>query len=146
MKFLATHILYIYIYIILYIHIILYIIYIYIYIYIYILINIYEKSRVWFVIRIGFSKSNFKKLKVNVFTFFQDFFPRSRIHPNKPVLTYDRVEYCITNTVFKPWNRIIVGYIYKMFKLSLFRYSTKSQIILYILIRRTNAGQKSVPL
>ena len=50
--------------------------------------------------------------------------PRSHIDPfhfgkiNR-VSVSDRVEYCIANTVFKYWNRIVPGYIHEMDKPSL---------------------------
>ena len=56
----------------------------------------------------------------------------------------DRVEYCIANTVFKYWNGIVPGYIHEMFKPSLCRYSTRSQMALDIPLRKTNTGQKSL--
>ena len=75
--------------------------------------------------------------------------PRSHIDPSHfrkinwlPVS--DRVEYCIANTTFKYWNGIVPGYILKMFKPSLCRYSTRSQMALDILLRKTNTGQKSL--
>ena len=55
-----------------------------------------------------------------------------------------RIEYCIANTVFKYWNGVVPGYILEMFKPSLFRYSTRSQIALDIPLRKTNTGQKSL--
>ena len=54
------------------------------------------------------------------------------------------VEYCIANTVFKYWNGIVPGYIYEMFKPSFCRYSTRSQMALDILFRKTNKRQKSL--
>ena len=56
----------------------------------------------------------------------------------------DSVEYCIANTTFKYWNRIILGYIHEMFKPSLCRYSTRSQMTLDIPLQKTNTGQKSL--
>ena len=56
----------------------------------------------------------------------------------------DRVEYCIANTVFNYWNGIVPGYIHEMFKHSLCRYSTRSQMTLDIPLRKTNTGQKSL--
>ena len=55
-----------------------------------------------------------------------------------------RVEYCIANTVFKYWNGIVPGYIHEMFKPSLCRYSTRSQMTLDIPLWKTNTGQKSL--
>ena len=52
------------------------------------------------------------------------------------------VEHSIANTVFKYWNGIVQGY-HEMFKLLLCRYSTRSQMVLDIPLRKTNAGQKS---
>ena len=75
--------------------------------------------------------------------------PRSLINPShfrkiNWLLVSDRVEYCVANTVFKYWNGIIPGYIHEMFKPSLCRYSTRSQMELDIPLRKTNAGQKSL--
>ena len=56
----------------------------------------------------------------------------------------DRVEYCITNTVFKYWDGIVPGYIHEMFKPSLGRYCSRSQIALDIPLRTTNTGQKTL--
>ena len=56
----------------------------------------------------------------------------------------DRAEYCIANTVFKYWNGIVPGYIHEMFKPSLCRYSTRSQMTPDIPLRKTNTGQKSI--
>ena len=75
--------------------------------------------------------------------------PRSHIDPSRfrkinrlPVC--DRVEYGIANTVFKYWNRIVPGYIHEIFKPSLCRYSTRSQMALDIPLLKTNTGQKSL--
>ena len=57
----------------------------------------------------------------------------------------DRVEYCIANTAFKYWSGIVPGYVHEMFKPSLCRYSARSQMPLYIPLRKTNTGQKSLP-
>ena len=56
----------------------------------------------------------------------------------------DRAEYCIANTVFKYWNGIVPGYIHEMFKPSLCRYSTRSQMALDIPLRKTNTGQRGL--
>ena len=56
----------------------------------------------------------------------------------------DIVECCIANTVFKYWNGIVSGSIHEMFKHSLCRYSTRSQMTLDIPLRKTNTGQKSL--
>ena len=56
----------------------------------------------------------------------------------------DRIEYCIVNTFFKYWKGIVPGYIHEMFKPSLCSYSTGSQIVLDIPLRKTNTGQKSL--
>ena len=75
--------------------------------------------------------------------------PRSYIDPSHfrkinwlPIT--DRVEYYIANIVFKYWNGIVRGYIHEMFKPSLCRYSTKSQMALDIPLRKTNTRQKSL--
>ena len=60
------------------------------------------------------------------------------------LLVSDRVEYCISSTVFKYWNGIVPGYIYEIFKPSLCRYSTRSQMALYIPLRKKNTRQKSL--
>ena len=56
----------------------------------------------------------------------------------------NRVEYCIANAVFNYWNGIVPRYIYEMFKPSFCRYSTRSQMALDILFRKTNKRQKSL--
>ena len=53
-----------------------------------------------------------------------------------------RVDNCIVNTVFKNWNGIAPRYIHEMFKFSLRRYSTRSQMALDIPLRKTNTRQK----
>ena len=58
----------------------------------------------------------------------------------------DRVEYCIANTIFKYRNIIVPGYIHEMFKPSLCRYSTRSQMALDITLRKTSIGQKKLIL
>ena len=55
----------------------------------------------------------------------------------------DRVKYSIANTLFKYWNGIVPGYIHKIFKPSLCRYSTRSQMALDIPLWKRNTGQKS---
>ena len=60
------------------------------------------------------------------------------------LLVSDRVEYCIANTVFKYWNGVVPEYIHEMFKPSLCRYSTRSQMALGIPLQKTNTGQKSL--
>ena len=82
--------------------------------------------------------------------FYLNLSPRSHIDPSHfrktnwlPVS--DRVEYYIANTVFKYWNGILQGYINKMFKPSLFRYSTRSQMALDITLRKTNPDRKVYP-
>ena len=57
----------------------------------------------------------------------------------------DRVEYCIANTVFKHWNEILPGYIHEMFKPSLCRYNTESQMALDIKVIFLALGQKYGP-
>ena len=52
------------------------------------------------------------------------------------------VQYSIANTVFKYWNGIAQGY-HEIFKPPLCRYSTRSQMVLDIPLRKTNTGQKS---
>ena len=76
--------------------------------------------------------------------------PRSHIDPYhfrkiNWLLVSDRVEYCIANTIFKYWNGIVPGYIHEVFRPSLCRYSTRSQLALGIMLRKTITGQKSLP-
>ena len=76
--------------------------------------------------------------------------PRSHIDPSQfgkinQLPVSDRVEYCITNTVFKYWNGIVPGYFHEMLKPSLCRYSRRSQLALDIPLRKTNARQKNYP-
>ena len=56
----------------------------------------------------------------------------------------DRVEYCIANTIFKCWNGTVPGFIHEMFKPSLCRFSTRSQMAFDIPLRKTNTGQKGL--
>ena len=75
--------------------------------------------------------------------------PRSHLNPfhfrkTNWLPVSDRVEYCIANTVFQYWNRIVPEYIHEMFQPSLCRYSTRSQMALDIPLRKTNTGQKSL--
>ena len=56
----------------------------------------------------------------------------------------DRVEYCIANTTFKYWNGTVQGYIHEMFKPSLCKYNTRSQMTLDMTLLKTNTGQKSL--
>ena len=58
-------------------------------------------------------------------------------------LTFE-VSYCIANTVYKNWNRIVPGYIHEMFKPSLCRNITRSQMALDIPLRKTNTKQKNL--
>ena len=51
----------------------------------------------------------------------------------------NRLEHCIANTVYKYWNGIVPGYIHEIFKPSLCRYSTRSQMALDI------QGKKAYP-
>ena len=75
--------------------------------------------------------------------------PRSHIDPshfrkiNLPAVS-DRVEHCIANTVFNYWNGIVLGYFHEMFKPSLCRYNTRSQMAFDIPLRKTNTGQKNL--
>ena len=78
--------------------------------------------------------------------------PRSYIDPSHfrkinwlPIT--DRVEYYIANIVFKYWNGIVRGYIHEMFKPSLCRYGTKSQMALDIplLCKKLIQGKKAYP-
>ena len=83
-----------------------------------------------------------KKPKTNVFAlpkFTSEISYRSIL-----LLVSDRVEYCIANTVFKYWNGVVPEYIHEMFKPSLCRYSTRSQMALGVPLQKTNTGQKSL--
>ena len=97
-----------------------------------------------------------KKLKVKLqkpqskcIRFCLNFPPRSHIDPShfrkiNWLPASDRVEYRIANTVFKYWNGIVPEYINGMFKLSLCRYSTRSQTALDLTLWKTDVGQKSL--
>ena len=50
------------------------------------------------------------------------------------------------NAVFKYWKGIVPGYMHEMFKPSLCRYITKSQMALDIPLRETYTGQKRLSL
>ena len=88
------------------------------------------------------------KSSKQMYSFCLNLRPRSHIDPSHfrkinwlPVS--ERVEDCMTNTVFRYWNGIVPGYIH-MFKPSLCRYSTRSLMALDMPLRKTNAGQKSL--
>ena len=71
--------------------------------------------------------------------------PRSHINPwhfrkINWFPTSDTVECCITSAVFKYWNGIVSGYIHEMFKPSLCRYSSRSQMALDITLQKTEGG------
>ena len=53
------------------------------------------------------------------------------------------MEYGIVNNVLKYWNEILPGHTHEMFKPSLCRHSSRSQMALDILLRKTNAGKKA---
>ena len=106
-------------------------------------------SSSWFHLLNKNLKLEFQKAQNKCIRFCLNLPPRSHINPSHfrkinwlPVS--DRVEYCIANTVFKYWNGIVPGYIHEMFKPSLCRYSTRSQMALDIPLRKTNTGQKSL--
>ena len=103
----------------------------------------------WFPLLKKNLKLKFQKAQNKCIHFSLNLPPRSHINSSHfrkinwlPVS--DRVEYCIANTVFKCWNRIVPGYIHEMFKPSLCRYSTRSQMTLDIPLWKTNTGQKSL--
>ena len=52
-----------------------------------------------------------------------------------------RVEYCIANTGFNRWIGTVPGYVHEMLKPSLSTYSTRSQMVLDIPLRKTNIRQ-----
>ena len=60
------------------------------------------------------------------------------------LLVSDRVEYYIVSTFFKYWNGTVPGYIHEIFKPSICKYSTRSQVALDIPLQKTNTGQKSL--
>ena len=103
----------------------------------------------WFPLLKTNLKLKLQKAQNKSICFWLNLPPRSHIDPSHfrkinwlPVS--DRAEYCIANTVFKYWNGIVPGYIHEMFKPSLCRYSTRSQMALDIPLRKTNTGQKSL--
>ena len=103
----------------------------------------------WFSLLKKNSKLKLRKAQNKCIRFCLNLSPRSHINPSHfrkinwlPVS--DRVEYCIANTVFKYWNGIVPGYIHEMFKPSLCRYSTRSQMALNIPLRKTISEQKSL--
>ena len=49
------------------------------------------------------------------------------------------------NTPFKHWDGIVSGYVCEMFEPSISRYSTRSQMALYIPLWTENVRQKSLP-
>ena len=55
-----------------------------------------------------------------------------------------RVELCTATSVFKYWNGLTPSYFNEIFKPSLNRYNTRSQMALDIPLRKTVLGQKSI--
>ena len=99
----------------------------------------------WFPLLKKKLKLKLQKVQNKCIRFCQNLPPRSHINPSHfrninwlPVS--DRVEYCIVNTVFKYQNVIVPGYIQEMFKPSLYRYSTRSQMALNIPLWKVNTG------
>ena len=92
--------------------------------------------------------SNLKKLKANVFIFAYIYLRDLIIDPTRfrkvKLPVSGRVEYCIVNIVFKCWNAIVLGYTHKMFKPSLCKYITRSQVALDIPLQKINIGQKTL--
>ena len=73
--------------------------------------------------------------------------PRFHIDPSdftkiNWVLASCRSKYCIANTVFKYQDGMVPGNIYEMFKSSLCKYNTRSQMALDIPLQKTSTGQK----
>ena len=56
----------------------------------------------------------------------------------------DTVESCTATALPKYWNAIVPSYINEMFKPSYNRYNTKTQIALYIPLRKINTGQQAL--
>ena len=101
----------------------------------------------WFPLLKKNLKLKFQKAQNKCTRFCLNLPPRSHIDPSHfrkvnwlPVR--DRVEYCIANTIFKCWDGIVPGYIHEMFKPSPCKYSTRSQMVLDVPLRKTNTGQK----
>ena len=99
----------------------------------------------WFPLLRKKLKLKLQKVQNKCIRFCQNLPPKFHIDPshfrNINWLTVsDRVEYCIVNTVFKYWNVIVPGYIQEMFKPSLNRYSTRSQMALNIPLWKVNTG------
>ena len=103
----------------------------------------------WFPPLKTYTKLKLQKAQNKCFRFCLNLPPTSHINPSHfrkinwlPVS--DRVEYCIANTVFKYWNGIAPEYIHEIFKPSLCRCSTRSQMALDIPLWKTNTGKKSL--
>ena len=106
-------------------------------------------SSSWFHLLNKNLKLEFQKAQNKCIRFCLNLPPRSHINPShfrkiNWLQVSDRVEYCIANTIFKYCNGIVTGYIHEILKPPLCRYSTRSQMALDILLRKTNTGQKSL--
>ena len=103
----------------------------------------------WFPLSKKNLKLKLQKAQNKCICFCQNLPPRSHINPSlfkkiNWLPASDRMEYYIVNTIFKYWNGIVPGYVHEIFKSSLCRFSTRSQIELNIPLRKTNTGQKSL--
>ena len=103
----------------------------------------------WFRLLKKNLKLKLQKASNKFIHFFLNIRPRSHIDPSHfrkvnwlPVS--ERVEYCMANTVFNYRNGVVPGYIHEIFKPSLCRYSTRSQIALDIPLRKVNTWKESL--
>ena len=102
----------------------------------------------WFLLLKKILKLKLQKARNKCIRFYLDLPPRSHMDPSHLtktnwLLASDRVEYCIVNIVFKYWNLIVPRYIHEMFKPSLCRCNTRSQMALDTPLRKTSTAQKS---
>ena len=103
----------------------------------------------WFPLLKKILKLKIQKTQNKCIHFCLNLPPRSHIDPSHLrkinwISVSDKVEYCIAYTVFKYWNGIVLGYIHEMFKPSLCRCSTRSQMAWDIPLRKTSTGKKGL--
>ena len=100
----------------------------------------------WFLLINKNLKLTLQKAQNKCICFCLNLLPRFHIDPSHIrksnwIPAGDRVDYCIANTrLFKHWNGIVSGYIHEMFKPSLCRHSTRSQMTLAAPLLETNTG------
>ena len=103
----------------------------------------------WFPLLKKNLKLKLQKASNKIIRFFLNIRLRSHIEQShfrkiKWLPVSERVEYCIANTVFNYRDGVAPGYIHEIFKPSLCRCSTRSQIALDIPLRKVNTWKESL--